>query len=82
MKPSSLLGEVILGALVFYLTSKEDFFSHLKPADSVKKLCINFASPTLTAPPPFSSFFSVSSEQHWWFWKITIKISPSITPTF
>lgn len=42
MNPSSLLGEVILGVLLFYLTPKEDFL-HLGAAYSIKNLCINFA---------------------------------------
>lgn len=42
----------------------------LGPGYSVKKFYIKF-SPLLTA----------YNEQHWWFWKIITKISPSITQT-
>lgn len=32
-----------MGLWYFYPTPKEDFYFHLRPAYSVKKLCINFA---------------------------------------
>ena len=65
VKPRRLLGEVILGVWLSCPTPKKDCF-HIGSAYSWKKLC---------------SLFSVSSELRWWFWKTTIKISPSITPT-